>query len=224
MAQYDPTEARAVVVVGVDFSPVSETAVREALRAVRRDPHGELHVVHALSEREGGLTETRRIEGRARLLDEIPAHLRAFVAKQAKALGEGETPETFGVHVRIGPAARVIVQLSADVAATLVVVGTHGRGAAARLVLGSVAQELVHSARCPVLVARDPSYDGMKATEHLDPPCDACIAKRRATKGESWWCDVHARPHVSTHIYRSSQAGSSWATHDSEVSATGVDA
>ena len=218
------TEPHTIVVVGVDFSPSSDLAVREALRWVRRDPAAELHLVHVLSEREGGLTESGRIQGRERLLAEIPPQVRRVAAELAGILGLDAPPATFGVHVRIGSAARVLVQLSVDVRATLIMVGTHGRGPIGRLVLGSVAQDLVGVARCPVLVVREQDYAGVKATDHLEPPCPACEVKRRETAGATWWCDVHARPHVATHIYSSTQAGASWSTHDSEISAIGVDA
>jgi nucleotide-binding universal stress UspA family protein len=38
--------------------------------------------------------------------------------------------------------------------ADLVVIGTHGRGAVARLLLGSVADKVLHQAECPVLVTK----------------------------------------------------------------------
>jgi nucleotide-binding universal stress UspA family protein len=39
----------------------------------------------------------------------------------------------------------------------LIVMGTHGRGTIANLVLGSVADKLLRNAPCPVLVVRPPS-------------------------------------------------------------------
>jgi nucleotide-binding universal stress UspA family protein len=46
----------------------------------------------------------------------------------------------------------LIAAAATEVDADLIVVGTHGRGAAASAVLGSVAKRLLHVAPCPVLV------------------------------------------------------------------------
>ena len=47
--------------------------------------------------------------------------------------------------------AELIAEQAANVGAELIVVGTHGRGTAASMVLGSVANGLNHAALCPVL-------------------------------------------------------------------------
>jgi universal stress protein A len=49
-----------------------------------------------------------------------------------------------------------ICRHAADSGAQLIVVGSHGWGAARRLFSGSVSTGLVHSAPCPVLVVRSP--------------------------------------------------------------------
>jgi nucleotide-binding universal stress UspA family protein len=55
-----------------------------------------------------------------------------------------------------------ICRIAADRDARLIVVGSHGWGAARRLFSGSVSTGLVHSATCPVLVVRP----GARAGEH----------------------------------------------------------
>jgi nucleotide-binding universal stress UspA family protein len=53
-----------------------------------------------------------------------------------------------------GPIVEQISRIAAEHQAQLVVVGSHGWGAARRLLSGSVSTGLVHSAPCPVLVVR----------------------------------------------------------------------
>ncbi len=44
----------------------------------------------------------------------------------------------------------------------LIVIGTHGRGAIAHMLLGSVAEKVVRKASCPVLVVREHEHDFVK--------------------------------------------------------------
>lgn len=37
--------------------------------------------------------------------------------------------------------------------------GTHGNGPITQMILGSVAEKVVHKARCPVLTVRHPEYE-----------------------------------------------------------------
>jgi nucleotide-binding universal stress UspA family protein len=53
-----------------------------------------------------------------------------------------------------GPAAAAIVRYADEAGAELVVVGAHGRTGLTRLLLGSVAEKIVRSASCSVLVVR----------------------------------------------------------------------
>jgi nucleotide-binding universal stress UspA family protein len=61
-----------------------------------------------------------------------------------------------------GFAADEICRIAAEREAQLIVVGSHGWGAARRLFSGSVSTALVHQAPCPVLVVRSPR----QASEH----------------------------------------------------------
>jgi nucleotide-binding universal stress UspA family protein len=58
---------------------------------------------------------------------------------------------------REGDPATQLILAAADDDAKLIVLGTHGRTALERLLMGSVARNVLHHARCSVLVARTPS-------------------------------------------------------------------
>ena len=60
----------------------------------------------------------------------------------------------FRHHLHVGDPARVIVHLARELACTLIVMGTHGRGRVATAMLGSVAAETLRQVDCPVLLTR----------------------------------------------------------------------
>jgi nucleotide-binding universal stress UspA family protein len=58
--------------------------------------------------------------------------------------------------LRNGVPHQEIVQLAADERADIVIMGTHGRSGLSRVLLGSVAERVIHFAPCPVLTVRKP--------------------------------------------------------------------
>ncbi len=57
-------------------------------------------------------------------------------------------------RVEIGDAGHVICLLAEELEADVVIVGSRGRGAIKRALMGSVSSHIVHNAPCPVLVVR----------------------------------------------------------------------
>jgi nucleotide-binding universal stress UspA family protein len=55
-----------------------------------------------------------------------------------------------------GFAATEIVRLAKELQADLIVLGTHGRSGLGRLLLGSVAEQVLRHAECPVLTVKSP--------------------------------------------------------------------
>ena len=52
-----------------------------------------------------------------------------------------------------------IIRLAKEKKVDLIVIGTHGRGALRQMLLGSVADKVVHKAQCPVLSVREPGQE-----------------------------------------------------------------
>jgi nucleotide-binding universal stress UspA family protein len=70
--------------------------------------------------------------------------------------------------LRDGPAAAKIVEVADEIGADLIVIGTHGRSGIRRLLLGSVAEQVLRLARCPVLfVKRRTDSEHQVETERL---------------------------------------------------------
>lgn len=80
--------------------------------------------------------------------------LTADVARFVEPLEDPRVPVT--IVVKEGHVGRTIVETAAQLPADLIVMGTHGRGGVERLVLGSVAENVLRTAPCPVLTLRPP--------------------------------------------------------------------
>jgi nucleotide-binding universal stress UspA family protein len=72
----------------------------------------------------------------------------AALAKTAAALGDTPVEQ----RVAEGSAGETICSLATDLEADVVVVGSHGKGALAAAMLGSVSRHVVHHSHRPVLV------------------------------------------------------------------------
>ena len=78
--------------------------------------------------------------------------LRERIGRQVEDLRSGGLDATFIVRTcTAGNAVRTIAEIAEEVGADLIVVGTHGYGRVAGLLLGSVTQGLLHAGVCPVI-------------------------------------------------------------------------
>lgn len=131
-------------VVGVDGSSEATAALRWALDAAEVH-HAEAEAVHAF-----WLASDRELQLSAMI------ELRHEAEELLRSVVEPATAAHPGVRVtrRVaeGSPARVLLEAASD--AALLVVGSRGRGGFTGLLLGSVSQQCVHHASCPVAVVR----------------------------------------------------------------------
>ena len=66
-----------------------------------------------------------------------------------------------------GDTAPTIVSRARELAADLIVMSTHGRGGLARLAFGSISDDVVDAAPCPVLLVRAPEGEKAPAAPHI---------------------------------------------------------
>lgn len=135
------------VVVGVDGSPASESAVRWAARRAH-DTNSPIVIAHAAAEAPVAGPLLNREEGR-RQSRAAGAKLTARALRLACEAAPGIVPE---VVAPISDPRQLLLGLSAN--ASMVVVGTRGRGPISSLLLGSVSTALAAHALCPVAVVR----------------------------------------------------------------------
>jgi hypothetical protein len=62
---------------------------------------------------------------------------------------------------RLRENSHAIVEYAEQERIDLIVTGTHGRGAVAHLLMGSVAERVVRTAPCPVLTVRHPEHESV---------------------------------------------------------------
>src|SRR5262249_52770843 len=115
-------------------------------------------------------------------------------------------------HLMSGEPYREVLQLASDLRADLIVVGSHGKGAFDRLIVGSVSQAILKKAHCAVLVARPKAY-AVGDVPEIEPPCPQGVETQKQSGREKLWCAQHASRSHHRHVYEeappSSLGGSS---------------
>lgn len=132
---------RKTILVPIDFSSNSIAALEYAA-AFARDGNAELLIVHVRG------PETNQLEG--------VGAVEALEALDDALHAVRPTDEGIPCSHRLieGTPAQAIVETAAAEDVQMIVMGTHGRSGMARLVMGSVAEEVVRNAQCPVLTLR----------------------------------------------------------------------
>jgi nucleotide-binding universal stress UspA family protein len=159
------------VVVGVDGSPSSESALRWAITEAARAGRP-LHLVHAL--------ETELV-----LSDKLP-----LGTKEAAAASDPILTDAVDLARRLAPDQQITPHsvtgfapstlIAASKVAGTVVMGSHGRSALPTVLLGSVSQQVATHSSCPVVVVRETSAEGGVGSGHVVVGVDGSQASRPA--------------------------------------------
>jgi nucleotide-binding universal stress UspA family protein len=145
------------ILVATDFSEPSEVAVRYG-RALADAFHASLHILHVVPD-SMALPWATMADGLA-MADVQQRWEREANERLQRMLPEYEREALHASLVtRAGDPVRQIVSYAAETSADLVVLGTHGRGPVAHMLMGSVAERVVRTAPCPVLTVRHPQHE-----------------------------------------------------------------
>jgi len=141
------------ILVPVDFSPPSDAALQYA-RNVAARYGASLHLLHVAEDPYRAFYSAEvfvpQVEGlREEILSDTARQLTARL-QPSDITQLHATAESI-----IGTPAGSIVEYAAGRDIDLIVMGTHGRGGMAKLLMGSVAERVVRMAPCPVLTVRE---------------------------------------------------------------------
>lgn len=145
------------VLVATDFGDASDTAMNYG-RSLARTFGARLHVLHVTQNAlafTGPESVGADVVAVQRSMDDTAMHNLHSIT------GDDDLRELqASLVVRSGssPAAEII-RYANDATIDVIVIGTHGRGTMAHLFMGSVAEQVVRAAPCPVLTVRHPERE-----------------------------------------------------------------
>ena len=148
------------VLIGTDGSA---DAVEAATRALSILAHADLVTVLAIGETPAAATAgfESGFAGGVASPSEVDAAWKAVEGAAAssidvtvQAIAAGHPDVAIDRRAEIGDAGQTICRVAGELGVDVVVVGSRGRGAVKRALLGSVSGHVVHNAPCPVLVIR----------------------------------------------------------------------
>jgi nucleotide-binding universal stress UspA family protein len=146
------------ILVAIDFGEAAASALVYG-QALARTFVATLHVLHVV----GDVSSfAYGADGYVAQLPDMQREIEDAARQQLDALIiDNDTPElpTRRLLLRSSSPALAIVEYATATGIDLIVTGTHGRGAAAHLLLGSVAERVVRLAPCPVLTVRHPERE-----------------------------------------------------------------
>jgi nucleotide-binding universal stress UspA family protein len=153
----DPVFAMQRILVPSDFSAVSDSALRYG-KALAEAFRASLHLLHVL---ESPLSVAPAMADSYVLAPDFLARIERAAAERLRgALSDAEQASYRArLVVRQGTPFLEIVHYAREESIDLIVMGSHGHGPVAHLMLGNVAERVVRNAPCPVLTVRSPEHE-----------------------------------------------------------------
>ena len=146
------------ILVPTDFSRSSENALRYGAAFAEKFA-AELFVLHVFQDLSLFQPEAVALSPAA-LAPPMDQMIQAAQAALQCVLGDGRFKGlTVHPEVREGTPAEAIASFAKEKDIDLIVMGTHGRGWLAHVLLGSVTEKVVRKAPCPVLTVRHPEHE-----------------------------------------------------------------
>lgn len=141
------------ILFATDFSESSESAAGYAM-ALAKLTGAQLHVLHVINE----LDDPQRvmIPNEAFRILEKELESQAVAALEAFRRDKAADLQTT-THVVIGTPFQKIVEMSEQLDANIIVMGTHGRTGVEHVIVGSTAERVVRHSAIPVLTVRGKS-------------------------------------------------------------------
>jgi nucleotide-binding universal stress UspA family protein len=162
------------VLIASDLSEASDFAVQQGARMAAGGAVAVCHVMpepatHALLAQDYEVDLQKQLAVQPKIGEALRGQWARLVSSELAL-----DPELF---IEQGSSYEQILGRAEQWQAELIVVGTHGRKGLKRLLLGSVADQVVRAAHCPVLVARAPREGAiLAATDFADPALPAIEA------------------------------------------------
>src|SRR5207247_2209208 len=146
------------IVVATDFGDAAEAALAYG-REFARTFGATLRVRHVV---ENVLTRQFGADGFVPSYPELQEEVDSAAREQLDTLlteDDRRTLDAEAVVLKSNNPAAAIVDYARDANVDIVIMGTHGRGAVAHMLMGSVAERVVRMAPCPVLTVRHPERE-----------------------------------------------------------------
>ena len=152
------------ILVATDFSEPSEVAIKYG-QDLARSYGATLHVVHVIED----LVAYYGSDVGFALAD-VERNVEAAVRRDLDSTiaRYGDKLNVVATVKRASNVAHAITEYATANPIDLIIVGTHGRGAVSRFLMGSVAERVVRSAPCPVLTVRADERDFIDVRDHQD--------------------------------------------------------